>query len=166
MSLRSACGLNAKELATASPQLRDRILGKLSKIKNLEALTATKMFERDSRRLDARSRAVQQKLLGGRGVDAGSDDDRTVIADDIHIVQPAGRALPLLLSAAFGSSLVLAAAAWLFRPAADPPAKPPPPAASPLDSEYEIRFDDADGQPIKLQPRGAERPGNGKTQTE
>lgn len=62
--------------------LFSRLARKVSKSEGLEYLITLNMFDRDSRRLDARSRATYRAQ--GLDVPDASEDELNVIADDIH----------------------------------------------------------------------------------
>lgn len=98
-------------LQHASPPLRDRIAKRLAKIKNLEDVRTQELFDRDSKRLDARNRAVY-KQLGLDMPEKTIDDDETVIADDIvtnHYDGGSRLILPLVLAASLGAGGIGAA---------------------------------------------------------
>ena len=130
MSFAKEVGLSESELQHAHPKLRDRILETYAKVKGLGLLQAQEMFQRDSKRLDARARAVYAKL--GLPVKAMSDDDETVLGD--KITQNSGA----LAAAILGGSVVVASAMWGLTRKPDEP-QPEPPAVQDTDTTSTVR---------------------------
>jgi hypothetical protein len=148
-------GMSDSDLKDASPSVRDLILKGFAKIKGLEMVRTIQLFDRDSKRLDDKSRAVREQQ--GLKMSKKKADDETVLGD--KITQSFGGLVAL------GTAAVMAGAGWMIWPTSTPPKPLPvqPPAvvqpqpAEPLLREVEILFYDGKGNEIYI-PHISTRP--------